>query len=171
MRGKTTFLLLSIILIIFIFQSTGYGQGMDKKLAIFNDYVDKEWVGHYVGSEDSIYTHYISWTFEKKDKAVTEIKNVPELGYHQKTSYYWNWSENKLAFTSSNNKEIISSGIVHFENDKIHLIGKTYFSGGYSHFKKTFTIVSNDKVVDLFYRKRGDDWQQGHLIEYSCSGK
>ena len=171
MKSKTTFFLISIVLIMSIFQGTGYGQGMDKKLAIFNDYVDKEWVGHYVGSEDSIYTHYISWKFDKNDNSVKETKNVPELGYHQKTFYYWNQEDNQLAFTSSNNKEMISSGIVQLENDKIHLIGTTYFSGGHSLFKKTFMIDSTDKVVDLFYRKRGDDWQQGHLIEYYCSGK
>lgn len=171
MESKSTFFLLSAILIMLTLRSTGFCQNIEKELAIFNDFVDKEWVGHYVDSEDSIYIHYISWKFDQNNKAVKESKNVPELGYHQETSYYWNWSENKLAFTSSNNKEMISSGIVHLENDKIHLIGKTYFSGGHSLFKKTFMIDSNDKVVDLFYRKRGDNWQQGHLIEYSHTEK
>ena len=166
MRGKTTFLLLSSILIIFIFQNSGFCQNIEKELAIFQDYIDKEWVGHYVGSEDSDYTHVISWKFIKKDNSVNEIKNVPELGYHQETFYYWNWEENQLAFTSSNNKDMISSGIVQLEDEKIALIGKTYFNGGYSLFKKTFAINDEGKLVDLFYHRRGDDWQQGHLIEY-----
>lgn len=166
MTHKTTLFTVSFVLIMLTFQKTGFCQNIEKELAIFNNYINKDWVGHYIDSEDSIYKHYISWKFDKKNKAVIETKNVPELGYHQETSYYWNWAEKQLAFISSNNKEMISSGVVQFVGDKIVLEGKTFSSQGYSLFKKTLILNSNEKIVDLFYWKNGSDWQQGHRIEY-----
>lgn len=170
MTHKTVLFTVSFVLIMLTFQKTGFCQNIEKELAIFNNYINKDWVGHYVDSEDSIYKHYIRWTFDKKNKAVIETKNVPELGYYQKTSYYWNWAEKQLAFISSNNKEMISSGVVQFEGDKILLEGKIFSNKGYSPFKKTFFIDSDGKLVDEFYRKKGETWQQGHVITYSAAG-
>ena len=82
------------------------------------------------------------------------------------TIFYYDWEKNQLSFLSLINKEMNSAGKVLYEDSKLVLEGKNFFNGGSGEFIKTYRINEDGKLIDNFYRKRGDDWIQGHLIEY-----
>jgi len=59
-----------------------------------------------------------------------------------------------------------TKGKVIIEGSRIILEGENFFDGGSSTFRKTFEIQENGKIIDLFFRKKGDTWIRGHMIEY-----
>nr|NQU93091.1 hypothetical protein [Bacteroidota bacterium] len=83
-----------------------------------------------------------------------------------KTWYFWDWEQDQISFLSLLNKDKISRGSAKMEDGKIVVMGKSYFKGGSNDFKKNFETGDGGKQIDLFYRKTGIGWTQGHLIEY-----
>ncbi len=138
----------------------------NKPLEIFNQFTGKSWEGHYVDSEDSLLIHELKWEFILNSKGAKETKSVPEVGFEMETYFYYDWEKNQISFLSLINKEMNSNGKVVAEGPKIILEGKTFYSGGSSEFKKTFEVNEDGKLIDEFYRKKGDGWIRGHLIEY-----
>lgn len=153
-----------ILLFVIIIGSRSFAQ--NTSLQFFEPYCDKSWTGNYINSEDSAYVHLIRWEYFLDSKFVKETKTVPELGFKMETMYYFDWGENQLSFLSLLNKEMNSKGKVWIEGSKIILEGINYFNGGSGEFKKSFEITEDSKVKDEFFRKNGDSWVKGHLIEY-----
>ena len=59
-KMKTFFIALSFI--IFLLNTTViYSQN---NLTIFDDFIDKVWIGHYQDSEDSLIIHTIKWNYD-----------------------------------------------------------------------------------------------------------
>ncbi len=54
-------------------------------LQTFHKLVDKEWVGHYVDSEDSHYVHRVKFEYILNGQAVKETKIVDELQFEMET--------------------------------------------------------------------------------------
>lgn len=143
---------------------TSFGQ--NNSLDIFQDIASKTWEGHYVDSEDSVYTHYIKWEYMFESRALKEIKSVPELNFEMITYYYFDWETDQISTLSLLNKNMISKGLAYNEGDKILIKGRTYFKGGSAEFKKTFQLLDDGTLSDEFYRKKDGHWVRGHLIEY-----
>ena len=160
---KNSKLLLTIIVALVL---TNLSFSQSDSVSIFDELANKVWVGHYVGSEDSNMVHNIHFSFLLQNKAVKEIKKVPEVNFNMETYYYWDWKEKQISFLSLINKDMISKGTVTQSNGKITLVGQTYFEGGIADFRKTFHINEDGKLIDCFYRKKKTGWVQGHLIEY-----
>lgn len=135
-------------------------------LQIFESLTGKNWKGHYVDSEDSIYTHYIKWEYILDNKTVRETKTVSELNFEMVTYYYFDWEKDQISYLSLLNKDMMSTGTVHIKSSKIVLTGSTYFDGGAYNFKKTFELDDNGNLIDKFFRKKGDTWVKGHIIKF-----
>lgn len=135
-------------------------------LAIFNDLIDKEWIGHYHNSEDSNLVHILIWHYDLDKKIVKAIKTVPELKFKMETTFYYDFENNKISFISFVNKDMLGKGVAILEQGKILLTGKTFFNSGHSDFKTTYEINKNGELIDHFYRKKNDTWSLGHLIKY-----
>ena len=152
------------MLLFILLSSTCLSQG--NSLQIFNQFIGKNWTGHYIDSEDSLYVHKIKWENILNSKGVKETKNVAELGFEMETYFYFDWDKNQISFLSLVNKEMNSTGKVLVDNSTIILEGKTFFNNGSNIFKKTYRINEDGKMIDSFYRKKGNIWIKGHLIEY-----
>lgn len=137
-----------------------------KPLDLFKPLIGKVWEGHYVNSEDSIYTHHIEWIYLLGSRAVKESKIVDELDFVMDTYYYYDWGEKHIAFLSLLNKDMVSSGRVVIEESIIKLYGINYFDGGSQEFSKTFQLNDKGVLTDMFFRKKGEKWIRGHIIEY-----
>ncbi len=142
-----------------------YSQGDTFKM--FNNMVGSTWEGHYVDSEDSALTHYISWEYCLDSSYVKQIKEVPDVGFKMETYYYWDYENNQISSLSLLNKEMISVGVVKELNEKIVIFSKTYFPNGKNESKTVFEIDDNGILNDYFFRKKSDRWIRGHLIKYS----
>ncbi|MCK5079732.1 MAG: hypothetical protein KAR09_07290 [Bacteroidales bacterium] len=159
------FTLVSSFLVPLLFSSVPCA-AQNNSIDIFKPLTGKNWEGHFVNSEDSIYTHHIKWEYMPGFKAVKETKSVPDLGFEMETFYYFDWEKNHISYLSLVNKDMISTGYVIIENSNIILEGQTFFEGGSSEFKKSFELNDNGILVDKFYRKKEGSWVRGHLIEY-----
>ena len=138
----------------------------DKPLDIFGGISGENWEGHFVDSEDSTYTHVISWEHMLDDKAVVETKSVAELNFEMVTYYYFDWEKDQVSFLSLLNKDLSSTGIVYAEKSKITLEGRTFYQGGSYEFRKSLELQKNGTLLEDFFRKKDGKWVQGHLIEY-----
>lgn len=135
-------------------------------IQIFDSFVDKNWEGHYVGSEDSIYLHQIKWDYILDSMAVKETKIVAELNFEMETYYFMDWDLNLITFMTLMNREMTSSGVIMIEKTAIVLEGVNVFKNGSAKFRKTFEINCDGKLVDQFYQWNGDAWERRHIIEY-----
>lgn len=160
--------LIAIITIIIIISCvTGISaNAQSDALDIFNPLTGKVWKGHYVDSEDSIYTHLIEWEYLLGSKAVKETKTVDELDFQMITYYYYDWENKQISFLSLLNKDMVSSGHVTYDDSKIVLTGMNYFNGGSQEFRKTLTLDDSGVLTDVFISKKGAQWYKGHVIEY-----
>lgn len=135
-------------------------------MQVFEQYMNKCWEGHYVGSEDSVYIHEIKWEFLLDSMAVMESKEVGELGFKMKTFYYVDLEKGQLSFNSIINKEMNSKGEVYLNGSKIIQEGKNYFKGGSSDFRKTFELNEKGELIDEFFQRKGNSFVRRHLIKY-----
>ena len=133
---------------------------------IFDDFVNKEWTGHYMNSEDSNIVHQIKWEKTLDTKVIKEIKIAPEVSFEMHTYFYWNHGKKQIEFLSLDNKGNRGEGVVSTEKEILVYRGKFYYKNGENTFKKTFEIDSEGKLEDLFYIKRENSWIQRHHIEY-----
>lgn len=133
---------------------------------IFKPLTGKVWEGHYVDSEDSVYTHHVEWHYLLGSRAVKEVKIVDELDFLMETYYYYDWKNNKIGFLALLNKDMVSKGEVIADGSVIKLTGLNYFKGGSKEFRKTFQLDENGVLTDIYYGKKGDEWYCGHVIEY-----
>ncbi len=162
---KTLFITLSII-ILTISTELLYSQS---DLTIFDDFVGKEWVGHYQDSEDSLLVHTIKWEYELDKRVVKEIKIVPEADFYCETYFYRDHETDQISYLSLMNKEMISKGTVNIRNGKLELSGKTYFQNGFQENRKTYEVTKESKLEDHFFRRSKGNWVQGHFIQYSLA--
>lgn len=161
---STTMNKLTLALILLIYAVPGFSQNQLEDM--FKQLVNKEWEGHYVNSEDSVYTHQLRFEYTLAKKVVKEMKDVPELDFHMETYYYFDWKNDNISFLTLLNKDMVSSGKVVMGGQKIMQIGTNYYDGGSQEFKKTYEINDEEELIDLFYRKKGDMWIRGHVIRY-----
>ncbi len=153
------------IMILFIIASS-VSLAQNSHLETFHKLVDKEWVGHYVDSEDSHYVHKVKFEYILNGQAVKETKIVDELQFEMETYYYYDWDKEQISFLSLLNKEMHSIGKVVIDGSIFTLEGTNFFSSGRTEFKKKYEITKLGKFYDHFYRKKEDSWIRGHLIEY-----
>ncbi len=159
---KTFFIALSFI-VFFLNASLVYCQN---DLTIFDDFVGNIWTGHFQNSEDSLLVHTIKWEYDLDDSVVIETKSVPEVNFYCKTYYFWDYETNQISYISLINKKMMSRGKAIFENGKLTLNGKTFFSEGVQENKKTYEMTEEGKLKDYFYRKSKSKWIEGHFIIY-----
>ena len=136
-------------------------------LTIFDDFIGKEWIGHYQNSEDSLLVHTINWEYDINNNLVIETKSVPEVDFYCETYFYWDYETAQISYLSLMNKKMISKGKAIFENGKLKLTGKTFFPKGVQENKKTYEINKNGELADHFYRRSKGIWVMGHFIIYS----
>jgi len=153
------------IMILFIIASS-VSLAQNSHLQTFHKLVDKEWVGHYVDSEDSHYVHKVKFEYILNGQAVKETKIVDELQFEMETYYYYDWEKEKILFLSLLNKEMYSVGRVIIDGSIFTLEGANIFNSGRTEFKKKYEITKLGKFYDFFFRKKDDQWIRGHLIEY-----
>lgn len=164
MKNSLSKLIFSCLLFLLFTTNNCYAQS--SSLQIFEQFMDKNWTGHYMNSEDSGLVHSISWEYILNEKGVKETKSVPEVGFKMETYYYFDWEKNQVSFISLINKDMNSKGKVIIEGSRIILEGENFFDGGSNTFRKIFEIQENGKIVDSFFRRKGDAWIMGHRIEY-----
>ncbi len=157
--------IVQLIIALFIITSPLYGQS---DLTIFDDFIGKEWTGHFQNSEDSLLVHKIEWEYDLNKQVVKETKVVPEVSFQSETYYYWDYETDQIAYLSLVNKKMISKGTVITENGKLELSGKTFFRNGFQENKKTFEIAEDGNLKDYFFRKTKGNWLQGHFILYTA---
>ena len=159
---KTFFVTLSFF-VFFLNTSLVYSQS---DLTIFDDFVGKEWTGHFQNSNDSLLVHTIKWEYDLNEQVIKEIKVVPEVNFYCETYYYWDYEADQISYLSLMNKKMISRGTVIKKDGKLELIGKTFFTNGFQENKKTYEITEEGKLNDYFFRKSKGEWQHGHYIQY-----
>jgi hypothetical protein len=152
------------IVLVLTLSSTAFAQ--NEHLKLFHKIVDKDWVGHYVESEDSHYVHKLNFEFILDGNAIVETKKVDELGFEMITYYFYDWEINEISFLSLLNKEMNSSGRITVNNSTFTLEGNNYFQSGSSQFKRKYEVTKHGIFYDFFYIKKGNSWVQSHLIEY-----
>ena len=162
-KMKTFFVALSFIVLL-LNSTVAHGQN---NLTIFDDFIDKVWIGHYQDSEDSLIIHTIKWNYDLNKQVIKEIKVVPEVSFYCETYYFWDYETDQISYLSLMNKKMISRGTVIKQNGKLELSGKTFFQNGFQENKKTYEITEDGKLKDYFYRKSKGKWVQGHFIQYS----
>ncbi len=159
---KTIFII-STFIVFFLNTSLVYSQN---NLTVFDDFVENKWTGHFQNSEDSLLVHTIEWEYDLDNNIVIETKSVPEVNFYCETYYFWDYETNQISYISLMNKKMISRGKAIFENGKLMLSGKTFFSEGVQENKKTYEISEERKLKDYFYRKSKSKWIEGHFIIY-----
>ncbi len=159
---KTIFVVLSFI----VFFLNASLVNCQSDLSIFDDFVGKEWIGHYQDSEDSLLVHTIEWEYDLNKQVVKEIKVVPEVNFLCETYFYWDYETAQISYLSLMNKKMISKGKAILENGRLMLTGKTFFPEGVQENKKTYEINKNGELVDHFYRRSKGIWVMGHFIIY-----
>ena len=140
-------------------------------LAIFDDFVNKGWTGHYMNSEDSNIVHQIKWERMLGSTVIKEIKCAPDVDFEMLTYFYWDNANNQIEFLSLDNKGNSGKGVVSVENNLLIYQGRYIYKNGESVFKKTFEINCKGILVDHFYLQRGGKWVQRHHIEYETGLK
>ena len=157
--------IVQLIIALFIITSPLYGQS---DLTIFDDFIGKEWTGHFQNSEDSLLVHKIEWEYDLDKNVVIELKSVHEVDFNCKTYFYWDHETAQISYISLMNKKMISRGKAIFENGKLILNGKTFFENGAQENRKTFEIKKDGKLEDHFYRRLKGKWIEGHFILYTA---
>lgn len=165
---KNFAVVLSCVLLVLSLESTS---GQENQLSAFENLTAHDWIGHYVDSEDSNLTHNVTFEYHLGSRAVVQKKIVPEIGFEMETYFYWDWSDNRVAFLSLMNKDLFSTGWVEPTDSNLTLWGQTYFEGGQSDFKITYEINNQGRLVDRFYRRQKEAWVQGHLIVHDPIGE
>ncbi|MBT5874578.1 MAG: hypothetical protein HOH43_14255 [Candidatus Latescibacteria bacterium] len=133
-------------------------QDLDERLQILKPMMSKQWIGHYVGSTDSEIEHAVRWDSILDGKAVK---------FTMETTYFWDQDREELRFLQLTNRGASSVGTVHFEEDRVTLLGSG--ADGASEFKQTFAIGADGTLADYFYREEGGALVQGHFIEYDLT--
>ena len=143
------------------------GQDLDKSLQMFDPLIGKSWIGHYVGRDEEL-DHFIRWEPILNGKAVREIKDVPELGFSLERVYYYDWGLEQLSFLALTSRGFISRGSASLDEGRILLTGVSVRPDGSAGFRIAFEVTPEGLLQDRFYLKKGDTWDQRHLIEYSA---
>jgi len=154
----------AILFAFYLIINSAFGQ---EALSIFEDFTDKEWVGHYQNSEDSNLIHIIKWEYDLDKHVVNMIKTVPELDFRMETIFYWDYEKNQISTLSLVNKAMISKGTVVKTDDLLEIMGKTFFNNGSQEYRQTFEISDDGYLQDYFYRKTNNNFIQGHFIKYA----
>jgi hypothetical protein len=137
-----------------------------EQLKFFEVFMDHQWKGHYINSEDSALLHELSWEYGLDSSYVKQTKIVQEVDFKMETYFYWDYELNQISSLSLLNKQMISKGKVFFKENKLMHFYEAYFNGGSNSSKQTFGLDENDQLSDYFYRQKSDDWIEGHFIIY-----
>lgn len=134
--------------------------------AIFSDFLDRKWEGHYVDSPDTEhFLHSIRWNTSINGNLVIETKEVVELNFFMTTIYFRNKNDEYIRFIRNSNKGGTSEGIVKVIDNIIHL--EAINELGQVIFKYSYTLLPDGSICDKFFRMNpGGTWRLGHKIVY-----
>jgi hypothetical protein len=141
---------------------------LDHHLSILKPLIDRDWVGHYVGSADSNLTHMIHWEMILDGKAVKKTKSVPDADFVGETFFYWDESKGAVAFLSLNNRGRVSWGVLGESLGRVVEHGIHVVKGDTTEYKISFEVLPDGRLRDVFERMVDGSWRQGHVIEYEA---
>lgn len=150
--------------------SVGQSQELDSRLEFLAPLVDKEWVGHFVGSSDSTLTHNARWTAILDGQAVRRVKTVPQAGFTDEGYYFWDWERGHVAFISVSNRGQVTRGTVSTDAGRIVLRGVWQDGEGPHEFVLTLEVLPDGRLQDRYDNVINGERRPGHLIEYSAKG-
>lgn len=144
---------------------------LDNRLAILQPLIDREWVGHYVGSADSSLTHKVHWETILDGKAVKKTKSVPDADFEGHTFFFWDESKGAVAFLSLNNRGRVSWGVLGESQGRVVEHGIHVAEGDTTEYKLSFEVLPDGRLRDVFERMVDGAWREGHIIEYRAQGR
>ena len=159
-----------VLLMLFsFFGSNASGEEAGDPLGFLSDITGRVWLGHYSNAEDAHYNHAVRWSAELDGKAVRVEKKVSELNFMMETVFFWDPEIQKISFVSLTNRGQVSRGTAVEEDGKLVLLGVSKAEGDSRDFKMSYCLMPDGSLEDRFFIKKGEEWQQRHLIRYNVT--
>gem|GEM_PF-2470714 len=135
---------------------------------LFYPLLGRPWTGHFVSEhpEEAAWNHIVRWEPILEGQSFRFHKEVPEHDFHQEVTYAWSTREERFVFQALTDRGQLSNGTMRFEEGMLVLEGVNHYETPVREFRQTFRLRPDGVLEDRFYRREGDRWVQGHLIEY-----
>ncbi len=159
-----------VLLMLFFFCGSNVsGEEASDPLGFLSDLTGRVWLGHYSNPEDAHYNHVVRWSAALDGKAVRVEKKVSELNFEMETIFFWDPEIEKISFVSLTNRGQVSRGTAAKEDGTLVLLGASKAEGDSRDFKMSYCLMPDGTLEDRFFIKKGEEWQQRHLIRYNVT--
>ncbi len=139
---------------------------LDEHLGFLEPLIGPVWVGGYVGEDAPDLVITMGFEPILDGRAVRCVRQAEGADYSASTRIYWHPGREEVCFVSVDNRGTVAEGIVSAEDGRIVLQGKSHRPDGVTEYETRWEIDVQGTLRDIFLRRQGDEWVQGHVQEF-----
>lgn len=166
MRDMHMRLMLAFLAMMMLISVNSFSMELDEHLEFLGPFLAKDWVGGFVGEDAPDLEISLLFEVILDGRVVRYSREANEADFASVTHFYWNPETAEVCFLSLNNRGIVEEGTVMADGDRVVLHGSSHRPDMTVEFKTALTLDAEGTLRDSFWRKKGEEWIQGHIQEF-----
>ena len=145
--------------------SSMYGQELDEKLKLLEQFINKNWEAEEPHFGEGAKMEII-WEVIWNGKIIKQTGELKVINYTFETYYFWDFDKQEIGVFGIASNGNFSHGHVKEEDGKILVYGYGTLPNEKLEFKNTFEFTKDGKYLDKYFSFEDGEWKAGHSREY-----